>query len=168
MALYQWICVCRPKSTWLIVHHITSHSSLFEARNNKAVFKWLSKVIPRLQLLHWLGHWFKFFAPVYQPMRRKIRKTKPFFPALWASYMELLPIWISLLRCLHQLWLVEVITLVFLLRHSIYKYLISRLRKTASVGLKIYVFFFQNWKELFWYIAEAHQRGGSISTNPLS
>ena len=41
------------------------------------------------------------------------------FPALSTSYTELLRIWIGSLRCLHQLWLVEVITFVFVLRHSI-------------------------------------------------
>ena len=46
-------------------------------------------------------------------------KPRTIFPALWASYVELLRIWIGSLRCFHLVRLVEVITLVFVLRYSI-------------------------------------------------
>ena len=47
------------------------------------------------------------------------RIARAIFPALCASYMELLRIWIGSLRCLQELGLVEVITLVLVLGHSI-------------------------------------------------
>ena len=45
-----------------------------------------------------LGDWFKNLAPVYQPLR-----GKPIFPALLATCMELLRIWIGSLHCLQLL-----------------------------------------------------------------
>ena len=45
--------------------------------------------------------------------------ARTLFPALGASYMYLLRILIGSLRCLRLLWLVRVITLVLVLRHSI-------------------------------------------------
>ena len=45
--------------------------------------------------------------------------ARAIFPAFWASYAELLRNLIGSLRCLPLLWLVEVITLVFVLRDSI-------------------------------------------------
>ena len=59
-----------------------------------------------------LTDWFKNLAPFYQPMRRNLH-------ALGASYMKMLRIWMGSLHCLQLLWLVEVITLGFVLRHSI-------------------------------------------------
>ena len=65
-----------------------------------------------------LSDWFNNLAPLYQPMRRKTKTNskssgRPVFPALWASYTELLRILIGSLRCLQMLWLVQVITLVY-------------------------------------------------------
>ena len=51
--------------------------------------------------------------------QNQLRLASVIFPALWASYMEFLRIWIGSLHCLYLMWLVEVITLVFVLRHSI-------------------------------------------------
>ena len=71
-----------------------------------------------------LSDWFDNLAALYQPMRRKTKTNskssgRPVFPALWASYTELLRIWIGSLRCLQMLWLVQVITFGIFLRHSI-------------------------------------------------
>ena len=87
-----------------------------------------------------LGDWFRKVLPVYQPMRRKTKTNRDlhaqFFPALWASYMELLRVWIGSLRCLHLLWLVKVITWVFVLRYSIEN--LSNNAFTSSICFSFY------------------------------
>ena len=105
-------------------------SSLFSSifvHNIGAIFKWLSKINTRLQLLR-LVTGLKNLAPVYQPMKRKT--------ALWARYMELLWIWIGYLHCWHLLWLVEVITLVFVFRHSIENRSIATVKPPVCVCLR--------------------------------
>ena len=69
-----------------------------------------------------LSDWLKRLAPVFQPVRRKTKTNRTmyawFFPALRASYMELLGIVIGSSRCLLLLWLVGVIALVLGFRQS--------------------------------------------------
>ena len=67
--------------------------------------------------------WFKNLTSVLSTNEKENQNqswlARAIFPALSASYMELLRPLIGSLRPLHLLWLVEVSTLVFLLRHSI-------------------------------------------------
>ena len=75
-------------------------------------------------------------------MKRKT-KTNGDFPAHWASYMELLRIWIGSLSCLHVLWMVEVITFV------------TQLSSVTSVSN---FFHFIEWGK-FWKLEGTGRRG---------
>ena len=123
-----------------------------------------SRALYRLRLITSSFDWFTGFSPsfligqsnyfgfgfttldwnsFYQPMKRKT-KTNGDFPALWASYMDLLRIWIGSLCCLHVLWLVEVITLV------------TQLSSVTSVS---HFFHFIEWGK-FWKLEDWQTRNG--------
>ena len=87
---------------------------------NRAVFKWLSKVIPWLRLLRLvigLKDSRQFFNQ-WDAKPNQNYHVHVIFPALRASYMYLLGIVIGSSRCLLLLWLVGVIALVLVFRQS--------------------------------------------------
>ena len=85
----------------------------------------MSKVISRLLWFRitTLCDWLTKLAPLSQPNGNPNQNQSCFgrtrFPALGASYMYLLRILIGSLCCLHLLRLAKVITLVWVLRHSV-------------------------------------------------
>ena len=88
--------------------------------SNRAVFKWLSKVITWLRLLR-LVIGLKESRQFFNQREAKPKPIAPCtrdFPALRASYRWLLGIVIGSLRCLFPLWLVGVVALVLVFRQS--------------------------------------------------
>ena len=75
----------------------------------RVVFKWLSRVIKRLQLPR-LVIARASLSTNEKENQNQSPLTRAILPALWASHVELLRISIGSLRSLHLLWLVEVIT----------------------------------------------------------
>ena len=61
------------------------------------------------------------------------RLARAIFPALWASYLELLRICIGPIRYLHLLWSVEVTPFVFVLRHMIENRSINSFEKKSEI-----------------------------------
>ena len=95
---------------------------------HRALFNWVPKVIPQLLwfCIAALCDWLKNLAPLPRPIRSKTKTNRALlarvFPALGTGDMNLLWALICLLDCLRLLWLVRVITLVLVLRHSNYKH----------------------------------------------
>jgi len=86
------------------------------------IFKWLSNVITRLQLLRKIIGW-KISIQFFQQMKRKNQTQSDIvhsmFPVLWASHKYLLGILFGSSRCLLLLRLVAVITLELHFRLSL-------------------------------------------------
>ena len=84
----------------------------------------MSKVIPQLLwfCIATLCDWLKNLAPLPRPIRSKTKTNRDLlarvFPALGTGDMYLLRALIGSNDCLRLLWLVTVITLVLILRHS--------------------------------------------------
>ena len=114
----------------------------------------------------------KNLAPVFQPMRSKpIAPSGRDFPALWASYRQLLRILIGSLQRLPLLWLVAVITLVLVLRHLFENRLImqlifqeippshssslSNLNSLSLMSAKTSWLFLRTFLYLSWYFASS-------------
>ena len=96
-------------------------------RTLRVVFNWVSIVITQLLwfCIATVCDWLKNLAPLYQKYVIRSKMQKPIvtclhaFPALGAGYMYFLRALIGLLDCSQLFWLVRVITLVLVLRHSI-------------------------------------------------
>ncbi len=105
---------------------------------DRVVFIWVSKVICvcfGFVCITTLSDWSKNLAPLSQPIKTETktnRLSRARFHAFCTSYMYSLCVLIGSLDCLWPLWLVRVITLFLVLRHSIENCSFLRQGETAN------------------------------------
>jgi len=128
--------------TFIVFGHV------FPLKNHRAIFKWLSQVIMRLQLLR-LVHWLNNLVPVFQPLRSKSKTNRSLHARYFSCFEQVtincLEFWfVHRYVCSCCDWLEYWITLALVFRQPFKKKLlyINRLISTF--------FFLALYQDLLW------------------